>query len=586
MEVIFIMKKSISLLCAIILWCLCPNILPAANIVTTYQWPVAAGQAKISDHYKVYLTVGGEKEQELQVLQSDPIVTLQKNDGSLGQDWLADYTKQRSFSFVSVSYDPVKRKHLTFRIESLDGYSNKDVVISPKNYKLSALNNGASVSFSVSDANKYIAVDFADSRNVVTIPVGQNGANESYDWIKDMLCIFVDPVETLLPNTSNQKVVYYSEKASESDLANAEVIYFKPGYYNLKTDGARGSIINEYGGITLSSNQKIYIAGGAFVEGYVLRRNYGDTDQGIFGRGILSGRQYMWEPENSKRLMGQLVQTGKNAIFDGVMFMESPFHGIVPTTDATFNNVKFLGWHCNNDGFRPGINSKIRNCFIRVCDDFFYNYTLDIKDCVLWPSFNGSIMTNGWQFYDIGGSIMENIDIIFPEWISMGNNRGLMMSQNEYMYNPPLDAATTVFRNIRIEGKVPGLINLKPNSEYDRYDPQTNTNPADSDKIQLKSMDDLGWMGNILFENISVERQIGDKEYGMRTNLIQGAKTIGKTKAPIVKDHPEAIWWMKDITFRNLTIGGVKVSEKNKDTWFNIDSYTAKNIVFENTISE
>lgn len=99
-------------------------------------------------------------------------------------------------------------------------------------------------------------------------------------------------------------------------------------------------------------------------------------------------------------------------------------------------------------------------------------------------------------------------------------------------------------------------------------------------------MDDLGWMGNILFENISVERQIGDKEYGMRTNLIQGAKTIGKTKAPIVKDHPEAIWWMKDITFRNLTIGGVKVSEKNKDTWFNIDSYTAKNIVFENTVSE
>ena len=181
---------------------------------------------------------------------------------------------------------------------------------------------------------------------------------------------------------------------------------------------------------------------------------------------------------------------------------------------------------------------------------------------------------------------MENIDIIFPEWISMGNNRGLMMSQNEYMYNPPLDAATTVFRNIRIEGKVPGLINLKPNSEYDRYDPQTNTNPVDSDKIQLKSMDDLGWMGNMLFENISVERQIGDKEYGMRTNLIQGAKTIGKTKAPIVKDHPEAIWWMKDITFRNLTIGGVKVSEKNKDTWFNIDSYTAKNIVFENTVSE
>lgn len=396
-----------------------------------------------------------------------------------------------------------------------------------------------------------------------------------------MICIFIDPVETLKPNPARQSVVYYSKEVSESDLANAEVIYFKPGYYNLKTDGARGSMINEHGGLTITANQKIYIEGGAFVEGYVLRRNYGDSNQAVYGRGILSGRQYRWQPSNPDRLMGQLIQAGNNAVFDGVIVMESPHHGIVPTDNATFTNVKFLGWHCNNDGLRPGLNSKIYNCFIRACDDFFYNYTLDVKDCVLWPAFNGSILTNGWQYFDIGGSVLDNIDIIFPEWLSMGNNKGLIMSQNEYAYNPPVGAPTTVLRNIRFEGKIPGFVNLKPNSDYANYNPSTGVNPNEPAKIPLASKSELGWMGDILLENVSVEEQVGDRSNGMKTNLITGAKTVGNTNAPIVKNDPTAIWWVKDITFRNVTIGGVKITNENKDTWFRIDATTTQNIVFE-----
>ena len=243
--------------------------------------------------------------------------------------------------------------------------------------------------------------------------------------------------------------------------------------------------------------------------------------------------------------------------------------------------MKFLGWHCNNDGLRPGLNSKIYNCFIRACDDFFYNYTLDVKDCVLWPAFNGSILTNGWQYFDIGGSVLDNIDIIFPEWLSMGNNKGLIMSQNEYAYNPPVGAPTTVLRNIRFEGKIPGFVNLKPNSDYANYNPSTGVNPNEPAKIPLASKSELGWMGDILLENVSVEEQVGDRSNGMKTNLITGAKTVGNTNAPIVKNDPTAIWWVKDITFRNVTIGGVKITNENKDTWFRIDATTTQNIVFE-----
>lgn len=551
------------------------------SIITAYEWPLEQGQAKLSEHYKVYVSVEGGKETEIQVLQSDPIVQKENSDGSIGEDFQAEYTKQRSFSFVPVSYNPSYNKKLIFRVESLDGYSTSKVHISPKSYNISSHSNGSSITFTVDASNKYIAVNFDDPNNTVVLPKGEGGSIESYNWIKDMLCIYVDPVEVLKPDPLKQNIVYYSKNTTEADLSKADVIYFKSGYHNLKNDGPRGNVINEHGGLTLSTRQEIYIEGGAFVEGYILRRNYGDTKQAVYGRGILSGRQYMWQPGNSERLMGQLIQTGNNAVFDGVIVMESPFHGIVPTNDATFRNVKFLGWHCNNDGFRPGLNSKIYNCFIRACDDFFYNYTLDVENCVLWPAFNGSILTNGWQYFDIGGSVLENIDIIFPEWLSMGNNKGLIMSQNEYSYNPPANAPTTILRNIRIEGKIPGFINLKPNSNYDKYNAQTNTNPGDPDKIQLTSKSDLGWMGNILLENVSIEKQVGDNSNGMKTNLIKGAETIGNTSVSIVKDDPSAIWWVKDITFRNVTIGGIKLTDDNKDNWFRINSNTTKNIVFE-----
>lgn len=551
------------------------------GVIKTYSWPVSDGQAKVSTHYRVFVTVEGEKEQELQVLQSAPLVTKRLPDGSFGQDLLAKYTLQRSFSFVPISYRAESGKEVTIRVVSLDKYSSDDVQLSPKNYHLEGHTGVSSVSFTVNKDNQYIAVNFNDPHNIVTIPAGEGNAITNYSWIKDMLCIYVDPQETLLPDASRQKIVYYSKNSTAAELKDADVIYFKPGYYNLKKDGARGSVINEHGGITLASNQKIYIAGGGFVEGYVLRANYSDANQGLFGRGILTGRQYVWQPGDSNRLMGQLVQAGNHALFDGVIIMESPHHGIVPTSDATFRNVKFLGWHCNNDGLRPGLNSKISNCFIRACDDFFYNYTLDVKDCVLWPAFNGSIMTNGWQYFDIGGSKMENIDIIFPEWLNMGNNKGLMMSQNEYKFNPPSNAPTTIFRNIRIEGTIPGFINLKPNSEYKNYNAETNTNPGSSAKIQLTSMSDLGWMGNILFENVSIENEVGDKNRGVRANLITGASDIGGTGAPIVKGHPEAIWWVKDIVFRNVTIGGVQVTNQNKDNWFVIDAKTTQNIQFD-----
>ena len=516
------------------------------EVLATYDWPTEEGQAKISTHYEVYVTLDGEEEKPLEVLQSDPIVNNIQTDGTLGEDPQAAKTKLRTFSFVNVSYDETSGKSLTFRVVSKDGYTNPE--LAPKSYGINAENSGNSVVFTVDKANRYIAVNFDSPENKVKY-------NENYEWIKDMLMIFIDPAETVKPNPATQNVVYYSDEVSDAELSAADVIYFKPGYYNLKNNPT-GNMINSEGGLTLTSNQQLYLAGGAFVEGHILRRNYGDTNQRFYGRGILSGRQYTWMPGASEEdgRLKELVTGGVNTVFSGIMIMESPNHGIVSRNDCTFENVKMLGWHANNDGFRPGNNSTITNCFLRACDDFFYNYSLNVSDCVLWPAWNGSIMTNGWAGIDIGGSHVENIDIIYPEWFSLLNNKGLLMSQNDYSYNPPAGAKTTTFRNIRFEGKIPGFVNLKPNS---------------NGVGQLTDESELGWMGDVLFEDIFINAH---QEGSM--NIIKGAENA-------VIGVANSTWWVRDITFRNVMIGDVKLTNENKDNWFTIDSKTTQNIVFE-----
>lgn len=534
----------------------------------TYTWPIETGQAKLSEHYQVFVSLGDEEEKEIQVLQSDPIVKKLNTDGTFGEDYQATYTKQRSFSFVNLSYDPTQGKKLKFRIKSLSCSADK-VELVPRSYGLSAVSSGSEATFEVDKDNKYIVVNFNCTDNIVDYPApGPDKTTNHYDWIKNMLCIFVDPVEKPIANLAMKKVAYFSSQITAAELKAADVIYFRPGYYNLKGMNLPGAV-EPIGRLIMQNNQKVYIEGGAFVEGLIGRANYGDTNQSVSGRGVLSGRQYTWQPGNNNRDIDNIINAGNNAYFEGIMCMESPHHGIVPTNDCFFENVKFLGWHCNNDGLRPGNNTKIRNCFIRAYDDFFYNYALDIRDCVLWPGFNGSIMTYGWQFYDIGGSTMDNIDIVYPEWKSMGNNCGLIMSQNEYRFEAK---GRTILRNIRIEGPIPGFVNLKPNSDYDN----PSAVAANPEKYGPVPAAELGFLGDLLLENIEIHSQIGDRPSGMKTNLLRGAK--GTT---VVAGDPNAIWWVKDVTIKNVKIGGVKLTQENKDQYFTIDGNTTKNIVFE-----
>lgn len=497
----------------------------------TYDWPIAEGQAVRSTHYRVWVGEGKGAEQEIDVIQSDAIY-----EGGEYVDGYANELKGRTFSFASVSYDPATGNPLTFRIEKVNGPPAQSVTLAPRSYQLELKQNrpGKEVSFCVDQPNRYISVDFNSPEN----------RTPNHNWIKHMLCIFVDPLETNPPSPAAEGVVVFTPEVDAEKLRTAHTLYFEKGHYNLNGIEKKG-IIEDEGTLKLQENQRLYLEGGAFIEGHISGQGDG---QKIAGRGIISGRQYEW----NKKVRRSFVKLGDRAEVTGVMVMEAPLHGIVTGDDSLFENTKLLGWHWNNDGFRPYWRSIIRHCFIRCADDFFYNFGLHVHDVVLWPGHNGSIMTYGWGHYLSGGSLVENIDLINPEWVELQNNNGLIMSQNKYNFKPT--DQTTVMRNIRIEGSIPGFINLKPKDG--------GKNPAQ----QLDDESQLGHIGNLTLENITIDHQFAHGVINGITNAVKNS---------------DAIFYAKNITMKNIRIGDVLLSETNKHQFIKIDPATTRNLAFE-----
>lgn len=532
-----LIKKGLVLLCIITI-----NQLSAQ--IETYNYSTNADEAILSDKYKVFVKSGNNEEIELQVLMSH---------SNAEGDWRENELMGRTFSFTHLSYNP-QGGTLTFRVEKIFGQGASSITLSPRNYEIdyTANSEGTELTFSVSSNNRYIAVNFLGSDNLT---------NES-NWQRHMMCIFIDPPENSKPDKNMDGVVVYNQEVEADVLVNASIVYFEPGHHDLSKYG-KGGAIEADGTFILQDGQSIYIEGGAFVETNIKRQAYQNSNQKIYGRGILSGRKYLWvhHPDFTGKQVKQMIEIGNNALIDGVTVMESPHHGIVGRK-VEIKNLKFMGWHCNNDGIRVGQRSEIYNGFMRCVDDHFYNFNLHVHDMVLWAGHNGAIMTYGWgglagdNTYNSGASLMENISIINPEWINRGNNNGLIMSQIGLNYKP-FDYNTgntlTTIRNITIEGSVPGLTNLKPRS-------------GGSGENAAVQVDNVGYLGDLLMENITVD-DIFDK------GLIRG-----KENASITGDNT---FYVKNLTFKNISIRGEKVTEQNKLDFFDIDANTTSNINFD-----
>ncbi len=508
--------------------------------LVTYMWPE---QATFSDKYRLFVRYGQEPEREVQLLMSH---------ARYGGDYRANALKGRTFSFASVSFDG-KNGPLKVRVEKKFGNACRSVAISPRSYGIACqlASGGNEVTFSIDSPNRYISINFEEPDNQV----------QKLPWIKHMLCVFVDPLETDVPDPDGEGVVVYSKSVDPDVLKSANTIYFPPGHHDLR-DFAHDNIINADGQLKLQDKQALYLAGGAFVEGLVETASKQFIRQRVYGRGLLTGRKTLWHnhPDHTGPQYRHILGLGHNGQVNGVTLIESPAHGIVGRR-TKISNVKMLGWHCNNDCVRVGRGSEVSHSFFRGVDDHFYNFNIHVHDVVLWAGHNGAILTYGWggnkgdRTYNAGSSLLENIDIINPEWTGLGNNNGLVAAQVGLDFRPYGygGKTTTILRNIRIEGSVPGLINLKPRTGRKSIIAV----PVDPDQV--------GYLGDLLFDNILVDDQAGKSRIQGKS---EASTQDGKT------------FYIQNVHFRNLRIGGKLVTELNKRDYFEIDPDTSRDVTF------
>ncbi len=340
----------------------------------------------------------------------------------------------------------------------------------------------------------------ADRRTITfTLPAPQKISVEINDRLNPLF-LFADA-----PDTPDPTATYY----------------YGPGLHRIPGDGT----------LTVRSNERVYLAAGAIVEGRILVQA-NSANITIRGRGILSVGEWphpvdlsyasLW-PKATIRSSGTHHLT-----IEGLTIVQSTAWQIAiedysaradATHDNHYLNLKMVSFAGNTDGiWVTGYNNRVRDCFIFNNDDAFVckgGGQTTITDCVVWGGPWGHLLllhTILGAFPAIDQLTLDGIDQIGRE----GSPEVIWAS----------GSATRVINNITVrnvrveERRRPGNSN---NSSYNavRF---VNFNTTDCDAS----------ISNVLFENISLDQRLPDEGY-----------LTGSATRPY-----------SNITFKNFTMGG------------------------------
>jgi len=363
------------------------------------------------------------------------------------------------------------------------------------------------------------------------------------------LYLFTSPLEVNAPTAATDKIKYFE-----------------------------GGKIHNVGQITLKSDETIYIAGGAIVQGTVYAADANNIK--IMGRGILDG----------KLVNDQMVVLDRcdNALIEGIIIQDSKTWTVVPKwcNNLTINNLKEVCWRTGTDGLDLCGSShvKVQNCFFRNNDDNIVlkcwavsegKYAvktaekgpdmtdIEVSNCVFWNMPWGNAIEIGFELKcdKISGIVFKNIDIIHTE-------RGAVLS----IHNGDFATVENIrFENIRVEDAMHKLIDIAIfRSQYSIDRPATDADrkaqymqgawdgvsmiPKGQESHHAKFR---GQVKNIVFKNISVV----DSQFPF--SIISGY------------DSSHAV---ENITIDNLTIHGKRIKSAKEGRFF-IEN--AKGIVFK-----
>ena len=310
--------------------------------------------------------------------------------------------------------------------------------------------------------------------------------------------------------------------------------YFGPGVHRLPGDGT----------LVLKSNERVYIAAGAIVEGR-FRLETGTTNITIHGRGLLSGGPWpdlqvvpSWQVEHASIF----TEGSSHFVLDGVTLVQSTTWQVAiedysPHADMTHDNlyrdINTVSWNGCTDGiWITGDHNRVENVFIFNNDDAFVSkggrHTV-VTDAVVW----GGTWGRFFLFFDssanappIDDLVVENVDVIGKE-----ATPAMILFQNwgPAGHKPVRTISNVTFRNIVFEERRrPGNTN-------------NGGGEAAAGLIDLNTADVPGAVSNLTFENIALDRLLPNE-----------GQVLGTEVFPV-----------DGVTFRNLRAAGQPVNDAN-----------------------
>jgi hypothetical protein len=390
---------------------------------------------------------------------------------------------------------------------------------------------------------------------------------------KNPLFIMALPPETRVPEKDSPQtlVVNPGDSISQNQLDKYKTVWFSPGVHDLSKMGAY-----PWFQTMINAGQTYYVEGGAYVMArFKKNKESGDGSASILGRGIVSGINHEWIigylKDGSKEIdIKTIVRNVFGSYFDGGQIIEVDTIIGVSVTDRAFfgitggrhiEDVAMLGaWHGNNDGPDFLDDCTITNCFLVAHDDNLkLNNNTHAKHIVIWQLENAHpIMVkevrNNVTFYN---SVAEDIDIIayFTHKYGLGNNMWSQIAHSAIacITGGDISVNNLTFKDIRIES--PFLYRVISFYSLDTSQP---TAPR---WLQVPTTDSLHLRINgARFENISVNCPV-----------ILHRSLLGS-------DYNDAVSNLKII---NLNINGTRVTEENKDQFFEIEHEKVSNIAFK-----
>ncbi|HEY1485856.1 MAG TPA: hypothetical protein VGF84_07115 [Micromonosporaceae bacterium] len=224
-----------------------------------------------------------------------------------------------------------------------------------------------------------IATAYANNTCTFTMSAAKNVSVEFdpniHNPILHPMLIFANPPENDVPPATG----------------DPNVLYFGPGVHQI------GS------GNVLHSNETVYLAGGAWVEGAFIAAD-AVTNVTIKGRGVLDGLFMDTGNQDSNKNQPGMIdisdQDSSNVLIEGITTVNAPRFNIRALAQyTTIENVKTMSWWYSTDGVVAGNKALIENSFIKSNDDSIKLFWGDevVRGNTVWQLENGAPFMISWN---------------------------------------------------------------------------------------------------------------------------------------------------------------------------------------------